>query len=244
MRRHLGRSNESTRDADKPLEVVSATPPPIQEKADDEVERQGHEDETDHEPAALQRDTSTRYRGGGIPARKTSRSTSFSSIRPIPPTAPLDANAEEPCASHPRQRTVRTRSIGDTGEERPTVLPVCANHGETPIYHEPASRPPSIHQTARQKLIARLAVIGNALTMPVSLAVIVAIPCALIDPLKALFTPVSGWTGGRMPNAPDGRPPLAWVLETAAFIGAIVVPAGLLLLGAGFARLKVGSVGA
>lgn len=75
--------------------------------------------------------------------------------------------------------------------------------------------------------------------MPVSIAVILSIPCALIPPVKALFTPVEGWTGSRMPNAPDGRPPLAWVLETAVFIGGIVIPAGLILLGAGFARLKV-----
>jgi hypothetical protein len=75
--------------------------------------------------------------------------------------------------------------------------------------------------------------------MPVSLGVILSIPCALIPPVKALFTPVPDWTGTRMPNAPDGRPPLAFVLETATFIGGIVIPSGLLLLGASFARIQV-----
>lgn len=75
--------------------------------------------------------------------------------------------------------------------------------------------------------------------MPVSAAVVIALPCALIPPLRALFTKTEGWTGTRMPNAPDGKPPLAFILETASFIGAICIPAGLILLGASFARLKV-----
>lgn len=41
-----------------------------------------------------------------------------------------------------------------------------------------------------------------------------------------------------MPNAPDGNPPLSWLLDTAAFIGAMTVPMALILLGSSFARLK------
>ena len=141
--------------------------------------------------------------------RKASRAASFNSIRPIPPTAPLEAaGIHESCAQE---------------------LPMC---GRAYSYHEPA-------KTSRQVWSARLIQFARGFIMPVSLAVIFSIPCALIPALKALFIETPGWTGTRMPSAPDGRPPLAWVLDTAIFIGGIVIPAGLLLLGAGFARIKV-----
>lgn len=74
---------------------------------------------------------------------------------------------------------------------------------------------------------------------PVSISLFFALPIALISPLKALFVVVDNWTGTRIPNGPDGKPPLAFILDTAAFIGAICIPVGLMLLGASFARLKV-----
>lgn len=87
--------------------------------------------------------------------------------------------------------------------------------------------------------LRRFLSILNSFLMPVSIAVIISIPCALIPPLRALFTPTVGSTGVRIPNAPDGNPPLSFILDSAAFIGAICIPAGLVLLGASFARLKV-----
>jgi hypothetical protein len=55
-----------------------------------------------------------------------------------------------------------------------------------------------------------------------------------------LFVPVSGWTSDKIPNAPDGNPPLSFIIDTAAFLGGVTIPAALVLLGASFARLKVG----
>ncbi|KLT43522.1 hypothetical protein CC85DRAFT_296012 [Cutaneotrichosporon oleaginosum] len=69
-------------------------------------------------------------------------------------------------------------------------------------------------------------------------SVIAGLLCSLILPLKALLTPTEGWTGTRMPNAPDGNPPLFFLLDTAAYIGALTVPLGLMLLGSSFARLE------
>lgn len=76
--------------------------------------------------------------------------------------------------------------------------------------------------------------------MPTTIALVIALPCALVLPLKSLFTTVDGWTGVKMPNAPDDKPPLSFILETAAFLGGITVPASLFLLGASIARLQVG----
>ncbi|WWC73884.1 uncharacterized protein I206_107856 [Kwoniella pini CBS 10737] len=73
----------------------------------------------------------------------------------------------------------------------------------------------------------------------VTKAIIISIPIATIQPLKALFAETEGWSGSKMPNGPDGNPPLAFVIETTSFLGAIAVPGALLLLGASFARLKM-----
>lgn len=74
---------------------------------------------------------------------------------------------------------------------------------------------------------------------PITISVAVALPCALIPPVKALFVAVDGYTGTIIPNAPDGNPPLGFLLQTASFIGGLTVPCTLILLGASFARLKV-----
>ncbi|TFK52795.1 auxin efflux carrier [Heliocybe sulcata] len=76
----------------------------------------------------------------------------------------------------------------------------------------------------------------SAIITPVTATLAVSLPIALINPLKALFVPVSGgpsWTG------PDGRPPLAFVIDTATFLGSIAIPLALILLGASFARLRI-----
>ncbi|EIW56528.1 uncharacterized protein TRAVEDRAFT_49354 [Trametes versicolor FP-101664 SS1] len=77
-----------------------------------------------------------------------------------------------------------------------------------------------------------------ALVKPVTIAISVALPVALITPLKALFVDVSA-QGGPTWHGPDGRPPLVFVMDTAQFIDTIVVPLALILLGASFARIKV-----
>ncbi|WWC92597.1 uncharacterized protein L201_007556 [Kwoniella dendrophila CBS 6074] len=73
----------------------------------------------------------------------------------------------------------------------------------------------------------------------VTKAIILSIPLATIQPLKALFVATSGWSGGRMPNAPDGNPPLHIIIQITAYLGAMAVPGALLCLGASFARLKM-----
>lgn len=52
-----------------------------------------------------------------------------------------------------------------------------------------------------------------ALVKPVTIAIAVALPVALITPLKALFVDVSA-QGGPTWHGPDGRPPLVFVMDT------------------------------
>ncbi|TFK94855.1 auxin efflux carrier [Polyporus arcularius HHB13444] len=77
-----------------------------------------------------------------------------------------------------------------------------------------------------------------AVFTPVTCTLMVALPIALINPLKALFVDISS-VGGPHFAGPDGRPPLAFLLDTAAFMGGITIPLALILLGSNFAQLKM-----
>ncbi|KAK9896043.1 auxin efflux carrier [Cystobasidium minutum MCA 4210] len=74
---------------------------------------------------------------------------------------------------------------------------------------------------------------------PATMGVIFSIPIALVQPLKALFVEVPGWTGMAIRNAPDGKPPLAFFFDFTSFVGGMTVPGGLIILGASFARIKI-----
>lgn len=54
---------------------------------------------------------------------------------------------------------------------------------------------------------------------------------------RQLFVVVEGSSFN--PTAPDGNPPLAILLDTAAFIGNASVPLGLLVLGSALARMRL-----
>jgi hypothetical protein len=80
------------------------------------------------------------------------------------------------------------------------------------------------------------------LLKPAPIVIVFAIIIALVDSLKALFLPPSSTFQPRFrPVAPDGQPPLAFVLDTANFVGAACVPIGLICLGSALACLRVRS---
>ncbi|KAI6032583.1 auxin efflux carrier [Pisolithus orientalis] len=74
---------------------------------------------------------------------------------------------------------------------------------------------------------------------PPSLSIVISFIISVVPTLKALF--VAGVPGVNMPSAPDGQPPLAFLLDTATFIGAASVPIGLMTLGSAIARLEIPS---
>jgi auxin efflux carrier family protein len=61
---------------------------------------------------------------------------------------------------------------------------------------------------------------------------------ALVPQLKALFVDTTA-SGGPAWHGPDGRPPLAFALDTARFVGAVSIPLSLILLGVSFARIRI-----
>ncbi|KAI0751199.1 auxin efflux carrier [Daedaleopsis nitida] len=78
----------------------------------------------------------------------------------------------------------------------------------------------------------------SALVTPVTITLAIALPIALVNPLKALFVDISD-LGGPVFRGPDGRPPLAFLIDTAQFMGGITIPLALVLLGASFARVQL-----
>ncbi|AAW46043.1 hypothetical protein CNBJ0750 [Cryptococcus deneoformans B-3501A] len=183
-------------------------------------------DERGEEPSEMiQR---ARFISGADVVRKKSRASSFHSMmettRPIPPTAPLDASGiAEPC-----------HAPSTTNPDQ--LLPVCSRQIEAYQYHHPVTPAPSVHKPSWSQRLLKLA---REFVMPLTVAIIMGIICSVIPPIKALFVTVDGWSGTRIPYAPDGNPPLSFITDTATFLGGMTIPAGLILLGASFGRLKM-----
>ena len=174
-----------------------------------------------------------------------SRTSRTITARNPPPPA---AAAAAPLTTSEKTPSIQRRSSTSTPREQPQEslenaqqVPTLDLSGGTTTKDEFESAAQTAPAQARpSKSMAH--VIWNSIKLilsPVSISLFVALPIALVTPLKALFTNVEGWTGGKMPNGPDGKPPLAFLLDTANFIGALCIPVGLMLLGASFARIKI-----
>jgi hypothetical protein len=194
-------------------------------------------DENGDEPSGLH---PSKLIGGAIPKRINSRTPSFTSMmestRRIPATAPLDAT-DIGTSCGPSTSAAIANAPTKTSSDPTPLLPTCAHSPQSYSFHQPQSPTASIHKVP---LSRRILGIARDFVTPATCSVVVGIPMAVIQPLKALFTHTEGWSGTRMPNAPDGKAPLAFILDTTIFLGGMTVPAALVLLGASFARLKVG----
>lgn len=101
------------------------------------------------------------------------------------------------------------------------------------LHNDEESQNEVAHIESKFRLYARK-MLHNIL-QPTSVSLLASIAICMSPPLKALFVPTTFY----MPNAPDGQPPLSFVIDLASYIGAASVPLGLLLLGATLARLQV-----
>ncbi|TFY76519.1 hypothetical protein EWM64_g7491 [Hericium alpestre] len=104
----------------------------------------------------------------------------------------------------PSRMTSPTPTITYVDDAAPRALPIepTPSANPRPSSSESAVLPP-VHPH-RSRILSEAHAVLRGLLNPSSLAIIVAFPIALITPLKALFTP----------------PPLAFLLDTASFIGA------------------------
>ncbi|KAK7204009.1 auxin efflux carrier [Myxozyma melibiosi] len=95
-----------------------------------------------------------------------------------------------------------------------------------------------VHHEAHNVVLARLIIFLRNLYQPPTASLIVSIVVAVINPIKALFVQ----TDYNMRQAPDGQPPLDFVMDFTEFIGNACVPFGLLLLGGMIGRLSIKSL--
>ncbi|KAJ2924327.1 hypothetical protein H1R20_g12753, partial [Candolleomyces eurysporus] len=94
----------------------------------------------------------------------------------------------------------------------------------------------SVTLTRKQVIVKRLKTFFSSLLSAPSISIIVSFPIAIVPQLTALFVYLPD---ANIPSAPDGHPPLAFLMDTAAFMGAASVPLGLICLGSALARLKI-----
>jgi predicted permease len=132
-------------------------------------------------------------------------------------------------------------------ESRPTLVALSApsNDSHSVLFKEddPSKLVPELpdnqgssSSSTRRRIWANFSSFVREVCSPASLSIILSFPIALIPALKGLFVEVQS---PHIPSAPDGRPPLSFLLDTATFIGAASVPLGLVCLGSALARLEV-----
>lgn len=168
--------------------------------------------------------------GGGYPEKET---ISFNDVCTVVPI--LERHTTHAEAADSREKTEQKTST--TISQTPTIDPDDNSHLGAPEITQGAGTHSSLRQS-RFPLKRFLA----ELLKPAPIVIVFAIVIALVNPLKALFLPPSANFQPRFrPVAPDGQPPLAFVLDTTTFVGAASVPIGLVCLGSALARLRVGS---
>ncbi|TFK97673.1 auxin efflux carrier [Pterulicium gracile] len=104
---------------------------------------------------------------------------------------------------------------------------------EPPRGLSPDSKP----LTLKAKILSRIKSFISGLLVPMSISILLSFVISLVPELKGLFVRLNG--ENFYPPAPDGEPPLAFILDAATFAGAGAVPLGLICLGSALARLKL-----
>lgn len=189
--------------------------------------------EEKHLPATAEEHSSANL--GRVTSQSPSISAMLDSTNRIPGTLPLEAAMPE-SPFQPLQRDKSSSSL------RPPLVHGHGGRTSTNLAREPSCASSTL--SAGPRPTPKLPLHKRALRIlshipTATWSVIAGLLFSLIQPMKALMVDTDGWTGSRMPNAPDDNPPLFFLLDTAAYLGALTVPLGLMLLGSSFARLKV-----
>jgi predicted permease len=114
----------------------------------------------------------------------------------------------------------------------------------TPLIIDPPQQPTDHHSSHRHHhdFLSRSWRFLKQLLKPCTVVIILSFVVSLVDPLKALFIPPSSnFQPHFQPTAPDGQPPLAFIFDTATFIGGACIPLGLICLGSALTCLSLRS---
>lgn len=158
---------------------------------------------------------------GSPPPTERMYDSRFTSPEPTITAVEAHWSSRSPEASQAHDRPVLPTT------EKPSV-PVAPN----------SAAPQSPKRKFGSAVFAHLKAAFKSILTPASITIMVSFLIALVPKLKALFVHVPGTY---MPDAPDGQPPLAFIIDFTAFMGALSVPLGLICLGSALARMKVPS---
>ncbi|KAJ6483564.1 auxin efflux carrier [Mycena vitilis] len=137
----------------------------------------------------------------------------------------------------PPQSGLTTPALTATAVDTADALQAADEHPATPILPTVGSHAAHSSWAARRKTIyANIRPFLQNLFLPGSVSILISFVIALVPQLKGLFVEVDGT---HIPSAPDGDPPLAFIIDAASFIGAASVPVGLICLGSALARLRI-----
>ncbi|KAG8859962.1 Protein M3 [Serendipita sp. 411] len=194
-----------------------------------------HHEQTEEEvissPTVMEEDAS-----GIVHRSQHAKHISFSGMSPIehvsviasdnvPPLSPRSVGHEAPDVMSLTPTVVIAATEKDFSKEK-------ATEGRQPV----ATRTESVHSSTSFRITTHILRFLRSLISAPTIAIFIAFPIALVKPLKGLFVEV---VDSPIPNAPDGKPPLYFVLDTANFLGGASIPLGLICLGAALAKLKM-----
>lgn len=114
----------------------------------------------------------------------------------------------------PARRISRLSTQSSHPHPGPDSLSPPADSALHPLGSESTTSPPGHRLVATVKRLLRPL---TAIVTPVPMTILISLPIALIQPLKALFVDVSG-TGGPDWKGPDGKPPLAFMIDTGTHV--------------------------
>jgi auxin efflux carrier family protein len=132
--------------------------------------------------------------------------------------------------------------ISTIDSEDTIILTPTSASSTTELIQKPTNGHSSRWHRDNLRVLSRSEQFLKQLFKPAPIVIILAIVIALVNPLKALFIlPSSNFQPHFRPVAPDGQPPLAFILDMASFAGAAYAPMGLLCLGSAIACLQLRS---
>lgn len=112
--------------------------------------------------------------------------------------------------SHLSVTSVRSRRPSSgTG----AILPAFRNDGAPPATLTEVEEPVDAPIPSSPSFIVRFYRAVSVILTPITLTIVVALPISLVTPLKALFVDTAS-VGGPDWKGPDGKPPLAFVIDT------------------------------
>ena len=132
-------------------------------------------------------------------------------------TAPRLENTDQESDSHLARRTSRISVVprNSSMEQQTSASVNSLPQPPSPSEHngQPGPTLEAKNHSLFPHIISRIFQPIFAVINPVTIALLIALPIALIQPLKALFVDVSS-LGGPAWKGPDGRPPLAFMIDT------------------------------